>query len=268
MILSALVVLQLLESGACGQAISEAKTAFDQRAFSDAANAFERALPLCPDRTIALVPLAQTRILMGDETAAEARLREALSLKRDNSAALYALGRLYYSQGRYPEAVTQLSRLIVLEPGNYRAHDNLGLCYDQLQRDSLAIRHFFRALDLVKNAHRDYDWAYANTADFFLKRDQFEKAFQLAAEAAERNPQSARNFYLAGTSLVKLHRDEQSLRWLARAVEMDPSHAEARFQLGHALRRLGRADEARAQLDAFRQIKARAALQSGRPSQP
>ena len=267
MILFAAAALQLA-SGACGQALTQAQSAFEQRAFADAAKAFEKALPLCPDRAAILVPLARTHILLGDGVGAESNLREALSLKPEDAAALYALGRLYYSQGRYPEAVTQLLRLTELEPSNYRAHDNLALCYDMLQQDSLALKHFFRALDLVKDSHRDYDWAYANTAEFFLKREQFEKAFQLAAEAVSRNPQSARNFYLTGVALVKLRRDEQSLRWLTRAVELDPDHAEARFQLGHALRRLGRNEEARAQLEAFRQIKARAASASGPPSPP
>ena len=259
--------LQLAAGGGkCAQALAQARTAFERRAFPDAAKAFEKALPVCPDRAGVLVGLARTRILLADEPAAETSLREALALAPASSAALYALGRLYYSQGRYPEAVKHLGRLVELEPGNYRAHDNLGLCYDLLQQDSLALRHFFRALDLVKEAHRDYDWAYANTAEFFLKRDQFDKAFQLAAEAAARNPDSARNFFLAGSALAKLHRDEQSLRWLTRAVELDPAHAEAHFQLGHALRRLGREDEARAALDTFRQLKAPAASGSGPPS--
>lgn len=264
MILFALAALQLA-GGPCGQAVSEAQAKIEQRAFPDAVYAFEKALTLCPGKTGILVALAQAHILSGDGAAAEKRLLEALALERNYPPALYALGRLYYSQGRYPEGVTRLLRLTELEPENYRAHDNLALCYDLLQQDEAALRHFFRALELVKDKHRDYDWAYANTAEFFLKRDQFEKAFQLAAEAAARNPESARNFYLTGAALVKLHRDESSLRWLSRAVELDSSHAEARFQLGHALRRLGRLEEARVQLEAFKALKARAAPTPGRP---
>lgn len=266
MILAAVAALQLA-SGPCGRAIQQAQTEFQRRAFPDAVQAFEKALSVCPDRAAVLVPLAQTLILSANEPAAEARLREALAITPRHSAALYSLGRLYYTQGRYPEAVAHLKLLVELEPANYRAHDNLALCYDLLQQDTLALKHFFRALDLVKDDHRDYDWAYSNTAEFFLKRDQFDKAFQLSAEAASRNPGSARNFYLAGTALVKLHRDEQSLRWLDRAVALDPSHAEARYQLGHALRRLGRSAEARPHLDKFRELKALAPAKPGPPSQ-
>ena len=154
--------------------------------------------------------------------------------------------------------------MIAAEPDDYRAHDNLGLCFDALQQDSDALRHFLRALELVKDKHPDYDWAYANLAEFFLKRDQADKAFQLAAEAAQRNALSARNFYLAGRSLVKLGRDENSLRSLEKSVELDPNHAEAQFQLGHALRRLGKGDQVEPHLEGVPPAKAREASRPDR----
>src|SRR6185295_12660061 len=161
-------------------------------AFPAAAREFTEALKVCPQRDSILISLGQTQFLAGDEVAAEQTLLQAIN----QTAARYALGRIYYQQGRYVEAASQLEQVTALEPENYRAHDNLALCYDALQRDSDALRHFFRALDLVKDAHREYDWAYANLAEFFLKRDQFAKAFPLAVEAAERNPNAARNFFL------------------------------------------------------------------------
>jgi tetratricopeptide (TPR) repeat protein len=249
----------------CAAVLERARGAFATRAFVEAARLFEQALPLCSERGPVLVSLAQTQLLSGNEVAAERSLRQAVEEDRANIAALYALGRVLYQQGRYSEAVKHLKRVVELEPDNYRAHDNLALCYDMLQQDSDALRHYFRALDLVKDAHRDYDWAYANLAEFFLKRDQFDKAFQLAAEAAQRNPNAARNFFLAGQSLVKIGKLEPSLRWLRQAVALDPSHAEAHYQLGQALRKLGRMEEAKAQLEEFRKLKARGPSAPDRP---
>jgi tetratricopeptide (TPR) repeat protein len=236
----------------CADRLEQAQRFFDAKAFGRAAQEFSEALKVCPQRDAILISLGQTQYLAGDEAAAEQTLRQV-----DQPAARYALGRLFYEQSRYAEAAAQLERVVAREPENYRAHDNLALAYDALQRDSDALRHFFRALDLVKDKHRDYDWAYANLAEFFLKRDQFEKAFQLAAEAAERNSGRARNFYLAGQALAKLGQAQNSLKWLQRAVELDPAHAEAHYQLGQSLRRLGRDDEAKAHLETFRTLKAR-----------
>jgi tetratricopeptide (TPR) repeat protein len=249
------------DSSACSEHLERARLAAGKPAYALAAKEFAAAAAVCPERARILVSLGQMQFLSGDASAAERTLRHL-----EGPAAHYALGRIYYEQSRYPEAVEQLQQVIAVEPSNYRAHDNLGLCYDALQKDQDAIRHFLRALDLVKAAHPDYDWAYANLAEFFLKRDQVDKAFQLAAEAAQRNAGSARNFYLAGRALVKLGRDENSLRWLRRAVELDAQHAEAHFQLGQAYRRLGRAHDASQHLETFRRLKALAKSKAG--SQP
>ena len=237
----------------CADRVQQAQVSFERRAFQKAAQEFAEALKICPQRDAILISLGQTQFLAGDEVAAEHTLLQAIH----TTAARYALGRMYYQQTRYVEAAAQLEKVVALEPQNYRAHDNLALCYDALQRDSDALRHFFRALDLVKDAHRDYDWAYANLAEFFLKRAQFVKAFPLAVEAAERNPNAARNFFLAGQALVKLGQFQNSLRWLKRAVELEPAHAEAHFQLAQALRRLDRNEEAKLHLDTFQALKAR-----------
>jgi Flp pilus assembly protein TadD len=65
---------------------------------------------------------------------------------------------------------------------------------------------------------------------------------------------------------LKLGRFEDCLKWFKRATELDPGHAEAHFQLGQALRRLGKMDEARAHLEMFRTLKARGASAPDRRS--
>src|SRR5262249_7493895 len=149
-----------------------------------------------------------------------------------------------YQQSRFPEAVEQFQKVIERNPDNYRAHDNLGLCYDAIHRDSDALRHFLKALDLVYKNHPEYDWAHANLAEFFLKRNQPEKAFQLAAEAAQRNPNSGRNCFLTGKALTSLGKDDLSLRWLERAVALDPNYRDAHYLLARTYKKLGRKTDA------------------------
>lgn len=125
----------------CADRLQQAQLSFESRAFEPAAREFTEALKVCPQRDAILISLGQTQFLAGDDAAAERTLLQALNL----TAARYALGRIYYQQGRYAEAATQLEQVVAREPENYRAHDNLALCYDALQRDSDALRHFFRA---------------------------------------------------------------------------------------------------------------------------
>lgn len=212
-----------------------------------AAAELESARPQCPgDRVRIEVALGQTQYLLGKEIEAERSFQAALALDPKDEEALYALGRVYAMQKRFPEAVERLEAAVRINPKNYKAWDNLGVCYDSLSRDADAVRSFTKALDLVMQDHREYDWAHANVADFFLRRDQNEKAFQFAAEAAKRNPGSARNAFLTGKALVRLGKQDLSLRWLERAVGLDPQYADALYLLGQTYKKLGRdADAAR-----------------------
>ncbi len=241
--------------GACETHLNGARTAFEARRFQDAAAEFRKALEVCPRRSAVLVPLAQVEYLLGDAQAAEAHLLEAVREDPGNTQASYALGRIYYEQNRFPAAIEQLQRVLELEPANYRAHNALALCYDAVRRDSDALRHFYRALDLVHKDHPEYDTVYADFAEFFLRRDQFEKAFQLGAEAAQRNPASPRNFFLTGKALGRLGKHDLSLRWFQEAVRLDPGYAEAWYALAQAYRKLGKEPEARRALERFEETR-------------
>jgi len=227
--------------------------------WQDSIESVRQAIQMDSRNVMAHKVLGDALYLAGKESEAEESLKTALRLDPKFEPALYDLGRIYYQEDRFPEAVSQFQRLIDLDPNHYRAHDNLGLCYEALQRDADALRHFMKALDLVYKDHPEYDSAHANLADFFLKRSQYDKAFQLAAEAAQRNPNAARNFFLTGKALVGLNKDQLSLRWLERAVELDPAYREAHYLLARTYQKLDRKEDAEKEFDKFRVLNSKPA---------
>jgi tetratricopeptide (TPR) repeat protein len=239
----------------CSERLTKATDAFQKQTYAVAASEFERASEICPERARVLLSLGQVQFLLGKQVEAEASFKAALSIEPKNTELLYALGRMYSQQHRYPEAVSLLKKVVEIEPANHRAWDNLGVCYDAMSQDADALRSFFKALDLVMKQHPAYDWAHANLADFFLRRNEFEKAFQLAAEAAKRNPDSARNCFLTGKALVKLGKEDLSLRWLERAVQLDPAYSEAWYLAAQAYRKQGRTDDSAKALARFKEQK-------------
>ena len=238
----------------CDEFVRRGQQAFEARNFAAAAAEFERGSSACPQPVPVLVSLGQVQYLLGRVSEAEASFKSALRIDPHHIPALYALGRLFFQQNRANDAVQQFTRVVELDPKHYRAWDNLGVCYDVLQRDAEALKAFFKALDLVMKNHPDYDVAHANLADFFLRREQHEKAFQLAAEAAQRNPQSARNAFLTGKALTKLDKPEFSLRWLEQAVRLDPEYSEAWYLLAQTCRKTGRTERAATALARFREL--------------
>ena len=195
-----------------------------------------------------------TLYLLGRNQEAEKALLSAADLDSTNPEPSYALGRMYYQQSRYDESIARLRKVLELDPKSYRAYDNLGLAYEGLNDLPRAIENYRRAMDLTANADPPYDWVYGNMSNLLHKLGDYKQAFQFGAEAAHRNPNSARNFFLTGRALGKLERWELAAKWLGQAVALDPKYAEARYQYSMTLRKLGRAEEADEQLAAFRLI--------------
>ena len=111
---------------------------------------------------------------------------------------------------------------------------------------------------MVEKDHPDYDWAYANLADLLLENGDAEKAFAAASKAADRNPYSARNFYLGGKALCKLQKTDLCVNWLQRSVSLDPNYAEPLYLLAKVYGELGQQQKAKDTLEKFREVKARA----------
>jgi tetratricopeptide (TPR) repeat protein len=292
-VLSSSIIVGALfaQSGECPSLLTQARAAYESRRFELAAAEFERALAVCPDRGRVLLFLAQSQLmaqklepalhtiqrvlsgdpknvdalkiqgdilyLLGREPEAEKSLLTALANDLKHTPSRYALARIYYQQSRFPEAVALFRQIVEKEPENFRAHDNLALCYASLRQDSDAIRHFFKTLDIVHKAHPEYDTVYANAANFFLDREQYQKAFQLGAEAAKRNPSSARNFFLTGKALVKLDKQDLSVKWFKQAAQLDPTYTEPHYWLAQVYRRLGQTEEADQELKKFKELNAK-----------
>jgi tetratricopeptide (TPR) repeat protein len=123
-----------------------------------------------------------------------------------------------------------------------------------MNQPDLAIHHYMSAIKLVFKDHPDYEWPYANLAELLLKRDEPKKAFSLAAEAAKRNPASARNFFLAGKALWKLEETDLALKWLNQSTRLDPNYAEPHYLLGQIYQRVGRGEDAKKALQEFQRI--------------
>jgi tetratricopeptide (TPR) repeat protein len=290
---SAFVVLALLTSGQeCQDLIARGRETYERRAYADAAAAFENAVARCGPGEALLVALAQAQLLARNVPASLETVERALALNGRNVEALkvkaralylagrdadaeqtlkgagafapaddeiaYDLGRMFYQQNRHREAVDQFERAIALNPRAHKAYDNLALATEALGDVEQALRHYLKAIELVHVDHPRYDVVYANLADLMIRLGEYRKAFDLAAEAAQRNPDDARNVFLTGKALVKLERYDVSLKWLERAAALDPSYPEPRYVLAQTYRRLGRAADAERELKAFQEAQARA----------
>ena len=230
---------------------------FMARQFAAARQQAERSLQLEPGQPAALKIKANAAYLLGDFDQAVDTFIELLDRHPNDEDAAYMLGRIYYQEGRIDHAVGQFQRVLRINPNSYKAHDNLGLCYQARGDSETAIRHFLAAIKLVEKDHPDYDWPYANLASLLLDNGDDEKAFAAASKAADRNPHSARNFYLGGKALLRLQKIDLSVNWLERSIALDPNYPEPLYLLAKVYKQLGKDDKAKQVLEKFREVKAR-----------
>lgn len=287
------LLLALVATGQdCRPLLAEGREAYERARYDEAVPLFERAAAACGPNESVLLALAQAQLLSqqvantlrtldrllalnrdhvealkvkakalylaGRDAEAETTLRTAGALAPADDEIPYSLGRIYYQRQRHSQAAQEFRRAIQLNPRSYKAYDNLGLATEALGDVEQALRHYLKAIELAHQDHPDYDVVYANLADLMLKLGEYRKAFDLSAEAAERNPHDARNFFLTGKALVMLKRDHLSLRWFERAIALDPTDPRPRYLLAQAYRRLGRTAEAEREVKAFQEARARA----------
>jgi len=287
------LLLTVLASGQdCQETLSAARQAYEQQRYEQAAEHFGRAVKACgssaplllalgqaqllarkpaeslatldripaehPDYVQALKVKAKAQYLLHRDGDAEATLKRAAERAPRDAEVPYDLGRIYYQQGRHAEAAELFRRATTLDPAAYKAWDNLGLATEALGDAAQAQQHYLKALALVHKDHPRYDVVYANFADLLIKQGDYQRAFDLAAEAAGRNPDEPRNLFLAGKALVQLGRSDIAVRWFERAIVLNSDYPEPHYLLSQAYRKLGRDGDADRELKLFQQAAARA----------
>jgi tetratricopeptide (TPR) repeat protein len=132
----------------------------------------------------AKVNLAMLYNQRGENQKAEALLREVTASHPDLYEVHYSLGLLLAEEKKYAEAADYLQQAAAGMPERARIHYNLGLLRQHLRQDPAAEAALLRALQLAPD---NLDYLYA-LADFYLKRNRWRQARNIAREMVARHP--------------------------------------------------------------------------------
>lgn len=217
--------------------------------FNAADQSLQRLLSVDPQNIEALNTQGELFYLMGKMPDAEASLIRAIAAAPSNATTHYLLGRIYYQQSNVSQAKEQFQAALHLDPYFYKAYDGLALCYENSGETQLAVQSYIKGIELVYKDHPDYGVIYADFAELMLRFNENQQAFNLAAEAAKREPNRPRNFLLSGRALAQAGEYQHSIRWLQRATQMDPTYADPHYQLARVYRKLGDLAESKREAD-------------------
>ena len=230
----------------------------------DAYRALMRAVQLRPGWAAVHAVLASVQDRQGDLGPAEASYRRALEIDPDLAEARNNLGSVLVRAGRPAEAAEQLRLAVRLRPVFPQAHNNTGRAMALLDRPDDAAASFAAAVAQAPNFPEAWEglgrvrlsqrrWAEAGDA---LRRalelrpsaevclelalacgaiDDMDAALEALRRAVQLDPTSAEAFSRFGTALRWSGQVELAIAAFRRAVGLDPSHAAAAGGLAYTL---------------------------------
>jgi tetratricopeptide (TPR) repeat protein len=218
----------------------------DAKQYDHAVDWFSRAIRHDPK------PLYLTNL--GTALLAQSRFEEALQvfdkalqLKSDDAELWTNLGRALVEVGRPADAILTFQQALRLNPQHWDAICRSALLLLDLERYEEAINHFERCEELRPNqapVRQAHAVALQKRAVSLNGLRRFEEALIVGRQAYALDPANADICNLIGSCLQSLCRDEESLPWLEKAIELQPNHLGALYNKARAFRQLRRFNEA------------------------
>jgi len=211
---------------------------------SEAANANQAEVKLCPHNAEAHSNLGNTLRELGRLDEAEANYTQAITLKPDYAIAHYNLGITLKELGRLDEAEASYIKVLALKPDYATAHYNLGITLKELGRLDEAEASYKKAIVLKP----DLTDAHSNLGVTLHELGRLDEAAASYAQAIALKPDLAEAHSNLGITLKELGRLDEAEASYTQAIRLKPDFAKAHNNLGFTLQELGRLDEAEASL--------------------
>ncbi len=177
------------------------------------------------------VSLGRAYVAKGDYDAAEAELKQALTLEPLNADAHRALADLWAAKGSPAEAEKLYRKAIELRPDDWALHYALGIFYFRSSRFAEAERELSESIRFAPDCHmnhRDLGVVYHMQGRFPEAAAEFQKSLQIKP--------SASTYTNLGTSLFYQGLYQQAVAPMEKAVELAANNHQFWANLGDAYR--------------------------------
>ena len=207
------------------------------------------------DFTLSEGPAGRLAFELTDEEIEQLREDAAEAERRQQNAAEVRAnldqGLQLYGQGEYAQALEVFDTAIGLDDKQPALWANLGNTYSKLNQDEQALEAYQTAINLAPDdptLYQNLGGIYASMGDMEKAQELYEKAVSLSAYGDPKD--AAANYYNMGVTLINSGKTPEAIDALRKAIEADPSYAEAHYQLGVCL--LG-VNEMEASLEHFKE---------------
>lgn len=160
------------------------KLAFSAGRYAEAADSFQKAVEVDPNKVPAIVNLAATLAQLNKPREAIAKFKAALEIAPDNLAANFDLGMMYINSGNYEEGIKHLQVVVKKEPKDSQAHLILADAFLKEKQFDKAIEHYKTALSLDPGLI----WGWVDLSSALSSTGQHGEALKVLEDAHSRMP--------------------------------------------------------------------------------
>jgi predicted O-linked N-acetylglucosamine transferase (SPINDLY family) len=158
----------------------------------------------------------------GQHAAAEKLYLGCLAMAPERTDVLYALGRVYYEQGKLDESIQVLSRAVKLAPLNSSFRYSLASILQMIGKYPEAEKNFRKILEI----DQDHTAAHIGLGINLYNRDHFISAIELFSRAGQLEPENQKAHYNLALAYIRAGDTMEADASLRRALEINP-HAAA-----------------------------------------
>jgi len=215
-------------------ALAQAETALGNGgdAEKDLRQAIDWASPKDPESVEPYIALATLLASKPDrDKDAQQVIDDAKSKLPDEAPVAVAFGEYDAAQGRYEDAVAHFKHALELSPSSLSTHFKLGVTYRHMRKPDLAGTEFDQVLAIDK----DYPGLALERGLLFEESGEVERALEQFKNALARAPNDADLQLRVGAAYVAIGRPTDALPMLRKVLEKRPTSAEANHYLGRAI---------------------------------
>jgi len=137
-------------------------------------------------------------------------------------------GNELFEKKKYKEALVKYEEIKEKIPEFYQINLNIGNCYYELEDYDSAIPHYQAILE-QESENSD---ALLSLGNIYLEKGELEKGMELLDKLPDKDITSPVTLYNIGTNLFNRGKIEAAAQYYEKAVAMEPSMADAYYQIG------------------------------------
>lgn len=232
-----------------------AAVALQQGKFPQAGEFAAQSVKLNPRDAAAHKLLALAAYLQRQFEPFEQHIRTAASLSPLDPEPHYHLGRYYFEEKRYVEALREFNLVFQLDSDAYKARYYAALVYKGQNDLAQAKQELQQAIRTIEQRKLAYAWPYADLGWLFINEGEYERGLGWLYRSVRNDPSSPYAHYHYAKALFQKEASFEVKAELDAALKLDPGYDDAWYLLARYYKKAGQEKLAQETFAKFEEIK-------------